>query len=174
MQIYSEYKIHGVDNFYKKFSKLYKNPHEEKINNIYKKYIKQHIEKNDRILDIACGDGLMSRLIMNYNQNNNVDGLDPYFSNEYVKYKMNFKDIVKGKLNNKIYNVCICSYAFHLIPKEMIYDFLTQLSFISSKLIIISPSKKIKFYNELWFPIKLVREDKITVIILEKNENKII
>lgn len=168
MQIHTEYKKYGVDNFYKKFSNIYKNPHEDKINNIYNKYVKNHIKKNDKILDIACGDGLMSRLIINYNQNNNVDGLDPYFSNKYIKYNMNFKDIVSGKLNNMFYDVCICSYAFHLIPNEMVYDFLTQLSFISSKFIIISPSKKLKFYNELWNQTKMIREDKITLIILEK------
>ena len=170
LKIHSEYKTYGVDNFYKNFSKIYKNPHEEKIDNIYKKYIKEEIKKNDKILDIACGDGLISRLILNYNENNNVDGLDPYFSNQYVKYNMDFKDIVSGKLLKEklFYDVCICSYAFHLIPNEMVYDFLTQLSFISSKLIIISPSKKLTIYNELWFPIKLLREDKITLIILEK------
>lgn len=167
LKIHSEYKTHGVENFYKKYSDIYSNPHEEKIAIIYKKYISNLIKKSDTILDIACGDGLISRLVLKYNGNNKVEGIDPFFTNKYVNYKMDFKDIICGKIN-KFYNISICSYAFHLIQKNMIYDFLTQLSLCCDKFIIISPSKKINISHPFWNNIKMVREDKITLIIMER------
>lgn len=168
LKIHSEYKTHGVENFYKKYSDIYSNPHEKQIEIIYEKYIKNIIKKSDTILDIACGDGLISRLVLKCNGNNNVEGIDPFFTNKYVNYKMDFKDIVCGKIN-KFYNIAICSYAFHLIRKDMIYDFISQMALLCDKFIIISPSKKININHPNWNNIKIVRENKITLIVLEKN-----
>lgn len=167
LKIYNEYQKYGVENYYKKFSSKYKNPHEDKITYIYNKHIKQLINKGDKILDIACGEGLICRLVNQYNNNFNIEGCDPYFNNKYCKLKFSFEDISKGKLINE-YDIVICCYAFHLISCELKYDFLTHISLITDKFIIITPSKKIIINHLLWNISKIIREDKITIIILEK------
>ncbi len=167
LKIYNEYQKYGVDNYYKKFSSEYTNPHENKIANIYNKYIKDLINKEDKIVDIACGDGLICRLVNKYNNNYNIDGCDPYFVNKYCKLNFSFEDISKGKLLTE-YDIGICCYAYHLISSEMRYDFLTNLALVMDKFIIITPSKKIIISHPLWNIFKIIREDKITIIILQK------
>jgi hypothetical protein len=167
LKIYNEYQKYGVDNYYKKFSSAYTNPHEDKITMIYNKYIKKLINKEDKILDIACGEGLICRLVNEYNNNFNIDGCDPYFNNKYCKLNLSFEDISKGKLVNE-YNIAICCYAYHLISFELRYDFLTNLAEVINKFIIITPSKKINISHPLWSVSQIIREEKITIIILEK------
>ena len=176
LKIYNEYQKHGIDNYYKIHSKEYYNPHEEKIKNLYIKHILNMITKHDNILDIACGDGMIARMINNYNNNKNIDGIDPYFNNKYTQMKLSFEDISKGELNkyDKIYNIAICSYAFHLMDKKIIYDFMSQISLKTRKFIIITPSKKININHPLWKVTKEIREDKITIIILEVVYNNMI
>jgi len=170
LKIYQEYQLYGIEEYYKNFSCNYFNPHEEKIKQIYLKHIKDLINQNDKIIDIACGDGLVSRLVHKYNNNYNIVGCDPFFNNVFCQLKLSFEDIAKGKLNNN-YDIGICSYAYHLLDHNWRYDFLTQLSLILNKFIIITPSKKIEIYHPLWEISKYIREDKITLIILEKIEN---
>ncbi len=169
LKIYNEYQKYGIEKYYKIYSKDYYNPHEEKIKSLYMKHILNIINKNDKIVDIACGDGIITRLINEYNNNKNVDGIDPYFNNKYTHMKLSFEDIAKGELNkyDKMYNVAICSYAFHLMDKKIIYDFMSQLSMKTSKFIIITPSKKININHPLWKINKEIREDKITLIVLD-------
>lgn len=167
LKIYNEYQKYGVENYYKKFSSKYINPHEDKIKNIYNKHIKELINKADKIIDIACGDGLICKLVNCYNNNFNIEGCDPFFNNKYCKLNLSFEDISKGKLINK-YDIAICCYAFHLLEYKWRYDFLTNLSLITDKFIIITPSKKIIISHPLWNVCKIIREDKITIIILNK------
>jgi hypothetical protein len=169
LKVYDEYKKYGIAEYYKNYSKDYYNPHHVQIKDIYLKYILNLISRNDNILDIACGDGLITRLINTYSHNYNIDGLDPYFDNIYTKFHYSFEDIAKGALNNieKKYNIGICCYAFHLINESWKYDFLSNLSLKISKFIIITPSKKIKIKHPLWKITNEIRDNKITVIILE-------
>jgi hypothetical protein len=50
----------------------------------------------------------------------------------------------------------------------MRYDFLTNLALVINKFIIITPSKKIIISHPLWSVFEYIREEKITIIILEK------
>ncbi len=172
LKIYDEYQKYGVKDYYKKYSKEYYNPHQDKIKNIYKKYLYNIVSRNDKIIDIACGDGLIAKIINEFNNkdnnNNNImiDGSDPYFDNIYTTLKYSFEDIAKGKLSKK-YDLAICCYAFHLIDEKWKYDFLSNLAINTSKFIIITPSKKIKINHPLWKISKEIREEKITIIILD-------
>jgi hypothetical protein len=170
LKIYNQYQKYGVEEYYQNYSKEYYNPHQNKIKIIFNKYISHIITHNYRILDLSCGDGLISRIIQDLeNSKENkliIEGSDPYFNNKYCHYNFSFEDIAKGKLNNLNYNfnLVICSYAFHLIKKEWIYDFLSNLALKTSYFIIITPSKKITFNHPLWILIKEIREDKITIL----------
>ena len=171
LKVYDEYKKYGITEYYKNYSKDYYNPHHIQIKDVFLKYITNIISRNDIILDIACGDGLITRLINNYNHNYNVEGSDPYFDNIYTNFHYSFEDIAKGCLNTngneKKYDIGICCYAFHLINESWKYDFLSNLSLKVSKFIIITPSKKIKINHPLWKITNEIRENKITIIILE-------
>jgi 2-polyprenyl-3-methyl-5-hydroxy-6-metoxy-1,4-benzoquinol methylase len=167
LKIYNEYQKHGIDEYYKNYSTQYVNPHEEKIKSIYLKYIYNELIDNKLILDIACGSGLISQIISEFNTNLIVKGCDPYFNNKYCHYDYSFEDIVQGKLEES-YDVGICCYAYHLMKYELQYDFLTNIAYSLKKFIIISPSKKIIINHPLWKIINSIRQDKITVIILEK------
>lgn len=173
LKVYDEYKKYGINEYYKNYSKDYYNPHHIQIKDIFLKHISNLISRNHIILDIACGDGLITRLVNTYNHNYNVEGSDPYFNNIYTNFHYSFEDIAKGCLNTdlntnkKKYDIGICCYAFHLINESWKYDFLSNLSLKVSKFIIITPSKKIKINHPLWKIINEIRENKITIIILE-------
>jgi len=170
LKIYNQYQEYGVEGYYKHHSSTYFNPHQEKIIILYKKHIESHIPRNGIILDIACGDGLIEKIIKNNNINMNIsiniEGTDPFFKNKYCKYNFSFEDIALGKLE-KEYDLITCCYAFHLIDDKWKYNFLSQLARMTKKFIIISPSKKITINNSLWKITKEIREDKVSIIILE-------
>lgn len=162
------YQKHGVDDYYKKYSNDYYNPHQDKIKYLFIKHLKPMISRNDNILDIACGDGLISRIVNEHCDCNlkNIDGTDPFFDNIYVTMKLSFEDIAMGKLTKK-YNIVICCYAFHLIKDSWKYDFLTQLALVTDTFIIITPSKKISINHDNWKIMKEIREDKVSLIIIK-------
>lgn len=167
LKIYDEYALHGVDEYYRKFAKKYYNPHEFKIcevldDNVFTKYIFQH----SKILDFACGDGLVSRKLRIKNKNTVVKGSDPYFNNIYCDYHYSFDDIICGKLLEK-FDIVICSYAYHLLSPKKRYDFLTQIAIIAKIFIIISPSKKMTFNHALWDKVENKRIDKISIVVLQ-------
>jgi 2-polyprenyl-3-methyl-5-hydroxy-6-metoxy-1,4-benzoquinol methylase len=167
LKIYDQYQKYGVENYYKLFASKYSNPHEHKIVEIYKKFIKPIINEKDCILDLACGNGLISQLVNRYNKNNLVQGCDPYFTNKYCTMNYSFIDIVQGNLTNH-FDIVICCYAYHLLDLDLEHDFLTNIALITKTFIIISPSKKIQIKHSLWKIFKEERIDKITIIILNK------
>jgi hypothetical protein len=166
LKIYDEYQKYGVENYYKKFSKTYNNPHEERIKKVYVEHIGPLIGLTDKILDIATGSGLMCKLVNSYNGNYNIQGTDPYFSNKYCNMKLSFEDIASGMLS-KEYDTAICCYAYHLMDESWRYDFLSSLALSVKKFIIVSPSKKININHPMWSIVKYIREEKVTLIILE-------
>ena len=196
LKIYNEYKKYGVNEYYKKYASCYFNPHEEKIKNNFKKILedvnlisnsnsyshlisknkKLDINKKFDILDIACGDGLVFKILNYYlNEYNeyknikvNIEGTDPYFNNKYCNYNYSFEDIANGKMLNKKYDIGICCYAFHLLDKSWYFQFFNELCKFVNKFIIITPSKKIKINHDLWVEEQNYRtNDKITIIILK-------
>lgn len=173
LKIYNEYKTLGVDTYYKTNSVNYYNPHREKIEIVYNKYILALINNNTSVLDIACGNGLISKIITKYNMTTEfesksfitIEGCDPYFKNKYTTYNYSFQDIAKGCIN-KYYDLVICCYAFHLLDKSWYYQFLEELSLITKTFVIITPSKKININHPRWVINENIRDEKISIIIL--------
>lgn len=166
LRVYDAYSSYGVDKYYEQFAHSYYNPHEQKIIQILDNCVKKYLSENTTFLDFACGDGLISRYIKNNFNNVTVEGSDPYFVNEHQTYNFSFDDIIHGKAT-KFFDVVICCYAYHLLDLNKRHDFLTQLSLITNKFIIISPSKKINIDHELWDVIENIRIDKVTIIIIQ-------
>jgi len=181
LKIYNKYVEHGVDNYYSSQWNKYYNPHESQIIDILQKYIVKYLQlfiQSDscKILDFACGDGLITKYLIAFNTQQNlqsnivprliIEGSDPYFKNKYVTYDYSFKDIIKGKTYGKFWDICVCSYAYHLIEPKDQHDFLTQLALITKIFIVISPSKKIIFDHPSWKIIENVRINKISLITI--------
>ena len=117
--------------------------------NIYPKFLKIiNLNKNDKILDAGCGEGILS----NYLKNFNLYGLD--FSEEAVKEakKKWYKKVVKSEIykipfKNKKFDVTICVGVFqYLEHPEKAFK---ELMRISKKEIILTVS------NFNWFKIKM-------------------
>jgi hypothetical protein len=173
LKIYDEYQKYGVAGYYKVHNKDYFNPHHQKIEDLYLKYLKELIGSNINVLDIACGDGLIAKLVNKYNNNSIIEGTDPYFNNKYTTYNYSFEDIAMGKLQKK-YGMAICCYAFHLIDPKWTFNFLSELANITNMFVIITPSKKIYINHPSWCIFKEVRVDKVTLIILKTNHQNYI
>lgn len=195
LKIYNEYSTLGVDKYYKENNSTYYNPHQNKINKIFTEHIIPYIQslginntepKNSKIdqklkiLDLACGDGLVSRIVNNIipvNEIKNkkcklqkliIEGCDPYFNNKYVNYNYSFQDIANGYLytKNLKYDLVTCCYAFHLLDTSWYYSFFEELALVTNNFIIITPSKKIEINHPRWVIKNKIRKDKITIIFL--------
>jgi hypothetical protein len=165
LRIYDEYQKYGVAEYYRRFNASYTNPHEGKIAKIVERHVSHFVDSTDTILDIACGDGLISRLF----PDNIVEGTDPFFP-DVATFAFSFEDIAMQRLQKR-YNVAICCYAFHLIDPAWKYDFLTGLALVTNKFIIITPSKKVVIKHPLWDIMSETRDMKITIMILQKAHN---
>jgi trans-aconitate methyltransferase len=99
----------------------------------------------ENVLDLACGDGLVTRTLQSLGYQR-IEGIDPYLSHLYTAatgcrcLNMSFKDIIQ-KTSDLKYSCIICSFGLHLCDKSMLPSLLWRLSEMSSKLVVVSPSK---------------------------------
>lgn len=182
LKIYNQYAKYGIHNYYSQFSDEYYNPHADKITTIYNRYLATYLNNallaGGSILDIACGDGLITRIIKSSTELNNINdrikGCDPYFVNKYVNYPYSFEDIALGLTNYELkgnFKVAICCYAFHLLDNSWYYAFFNGLAeLITDRFIIITPSKKISISHPKWIIEQQIRDTttKISIVILCK------
>lgn len=162
----------GVEGYYKLHSEDYNNHHFYIIKDLLSNYI-LHNDIGNNILDMCCGSGEVTSILIEASNNFNIEGLDPYTSSAYIKntglncMKYNFTDILKGQLLNKRYDTIICSFALHLCDETMLSTVLYQLSLISNKLIIITPHKRPEI-NSWWKEIYNNKKDKVTIRVYER------
>lgn len=142
MSIRKYYQDLGVQGFYTSGIK-YQNNHSRYVESLLRENHKDLPLSN--VLDLACGDGLITKTLQSLGYQR-IEGIDLYLSDQYTSitncrcYKMSFKDIIKNTFNTK-YSCIICSFALHLCEKSMLPFLVWRLSEISTKLVVISPSK---------------------------------
>ena len=145
MGLRNRYAETGVDTFYKTNAETYTNPHEKIIHRHIEDIIPPFLDKNIKILDLCAESGEITRKLVDIGFSN-IEGLDPYTYNLYQKktgklcLNYSFKDIAQGRLKRK-YDLVICSFALHLAEESLLPFILYNLSLITDKLIIISPSE---------------------------------
>jgi len=148
MSIRAEYEKYGVKEYYTNHRKTYRNYHEKEVNELLLRIL-NIINKQDNILDLCCGNGLVTKILMK-NGYDNIIGCDPYMYQEYkietnkkcLKY--NFIDIINYKLNIKN-NIVICSFGLHLCEKYNLKMLINALKYNGMEiLIIITPHKQPK------------------------------
>lgn len=146
----------GVESYYSNYGNEYENPHTQDVIKCLRYFYSKN--KHKKILDLACGDGLVTKWIGN---KSNVIGSDGYLHKRYTRetknkcYPYTFADICD--FNNYIdnnFDLIIFSYAIDLVESSYIQQLLYRLSLISKELLIIRPNKHLidsPFWNYLEF-----------------------
>ena len=141
---YEEYSVKG---FYEKFGDEYRNPHEAAIAQILQISVKNWQLDLHRVLDLACGSGEVTLILKSLGAEN-IDGIDPYTYNAYLKRTgknaetYTFEEIADGILNNRYYSLIVCSFALHLVTESRLPVLAYQLSQIADAMVIITPHKR--------------------------------
>ena len=143
------YEKYGVNGYYSQYGGDYRNPHEDRLIQIVEQLVdKWKLDRNSRILDLACGSGEITS-ILNRLGFEKIVGIDPYTAEAYKKRlgrpidaEWTFEQIADGCLENEQYDTIICSFAAHLISPSYLPLVMIQLSLIAKKFIILTPHKR--------------------------------
>lgn len=164
----------GVDTYYKVHGNSYTNPHTNIINDIVKSL---SIDKNSKILDLACGGGEVTMALQSIGCTN-IQGIDPYTHDLYhkntrlVAKSCTFEDIAcKNVLEGCNYDVIICSFAMHLCPKEYLSLLCLNLALVSKMLVVISPHKQPVVPTQYWTLVNQYTRERVHVRLFIRTTN---
>lgn len=168
--ITNQYRTIGVDNYYKEHAIDYDNPHKKQVIECLSKLYSSNCEK---VLDLACGDGLVTKWIKEHFQAE-VIGCDKFMAERYKKEtgkdckEYTFQDIASNKSNlDKDFDLIICSYAIDLVPKSYMSNLLWELAQISEHLLIIRPNNHI-LENNFWDVENKAKEGKAKAVLYKR------
>ncbi len=144
--IRNKYAELGVDKYYSKHGSEYENPHYIYIEPLVKNNA-DFIPTKSKILDLGAGGGEVTRILSSIGSFD-FEGCDPYTYQLYEEktgitcLPYSFKDIVKGKLDDRSYDWIIASFSYHLCPPELLYSLTFKLFSIAPRIAIITPHKR--------------------------------
>lgn len=154
------YNEHGVDGYYDTFGGTYINPHDEALRlclfSALDKWYRVHDISLTRTLDLACGSGEATLALLSWCASKRdvpvprvLVGADPYTHQAYERRvgkpaeRFSFRDIQDGHLEDRKFTLVISSFALHLLTdKSKLWATITQLSFSTKHLIILTPHKR--------------------------------
>lgn len=150
------YEKFGVNGYYSQYGAEYRNPHESRLEQVVNEFVKKwSLKTNDRVLDLACGSGEITMMLSKLGFKTIV-AVDPFTGEAFEKRvgrpidgKWTFEQIADGCLEDERFDLVICSFAAHLISPSFLPLVMMQLSFISKKLIILTPHKRPEI-SEKW------------------------
>ena len=156
--MYNHYQEQGVENYYKNHGNDYSNPHFTNIAYIFPKVLKAIvIGKQASILDLACGSGEITRLLIDHGYSaERIVGMDPYTKQSYESNTpckcigKSFSNLVAGDLSEERYDVVVCSYAVHLIEPESLFGFMLEMSTITSQFVVLTHMRKFEVKHYMW------------------------
>lgn len=160
--IRNEYTQMGVGNYYLQHANTYENPHSAFAIDCFNQLWKPQFTS---VLDLACGDGLISKHLKASQFKGAIVGCDKYLSDRYTKetgnlcHVFSFEDIANGQHTLPKVDVVVISYALDLIEKSYLNNFMFALSLITDHLIVIRPNNhKVEHFS--WSVEKDVRCEK--------------
>lgn len=168
--ITNQYRTIGVDKYYQDHAIDYDNPHKAQVIECLKKLYSAKCEK---VLDLACGDGLVTKWIKSHFEAD-IIGCDKFMADRYKKEtgrdckEFTFQDIANNKSNlDKDFNVVICSYAIDLVPQSYMPNLLWQLAQMSERLLIIRPNNHV-LDNTFWEVESKAKEGKAKAVLYKR------
>jgi len=168
--ITNQYRTIGVDKYYQDHAIDYDNPHKAQVIECLKKLYSAKCEK---VLDLACGDGLVTKWIKAHFEAD-IIGCDKFMADRYKKEtgrdckEFTFQDIANNKSNlDKDFNVVICSYAIDLVPQSYMPNLLWQLAQMSERLLIIRPNNHV-LDNTFWEVESKAKEGKAKAVLYKR------
>lgn len=148
----------GVEGFYKENGVSYRNPHFTSIVKVLQVMIRKHVELINgvsspvRFLDLACGSGEASIAFKGICDILSIDteivGVDPFTAKAFEDRTgmkalvYTFQDISDGCLSSHSFDICICSFALHLLDDSKLFSTLYELASICTTLIVLTPHKR--------------------------------
>lgn len=105
----------------------------------------------ENVLDLGCGGGIVTTTLQSLGYQG-IEGIDAYLSFHYEAMtgrpcrRLSFTNLVTGKVHgrpieHRKYSCIISSFALHLCEKSMLPALMWRLSEMTSRLVVISPSK---------------------------------
>lgn len=159
-----QYRDIGVNQYYSQFSETYENPHE--------KFVVKCLESTfnpewKSVLDLACGNGLVSKWVHRNHNANLIVGCDKFMSERYKKetgfdcYDLTFEEMTQDVTSiQKQFDVVICSYAIDLLDKSYIGALAWQLATIAKNVILIRPNNHVLDIHGCWHLEALIKHGK--------------
>jgi SAM-dependent methyltransferase len=145
--IRAAYEQYGVEGFYQRFGGSYRNPHERVIRATLREAVARWDLPLDHVLDLACGSGEVTLALRELGCAA-IDGIDPYTHQAYAARTsqpaepITFEQIAVGALAARSYSTIVCSFALHLVALSRLPALATQLSLISTALLVLTPHKR--------------------------------
>lgn len=149
-----QYRDIGVEEYYKTFSATYENPHTPFVIQCLQATFNPEWKN---VLDLACGNGLVSKWVKLNHPDTRVVGCDKFMAERYRHethnecYEFTFEDIASGfRIINNHYDAVICSYAIDLLDHSYLASLAWQLASISDNLILIRPNNHVLDVKGCW------------------------
>jgi SAM-dependent methyltransferase len=145
--IRGNYEKFGVVGYYSKHGNSYSNPHYPEIQSCLKLVISDL--KVDSVLDLACGSGEVTKFLKDEigNEIKVIESCDPFTQEAfkqrlgYYPHNWSFQDIADGVLESKEFDLCVSSFALHLMNSSQLFSTLFELANRCKRLLILSPNK---------------------------------
>lgn len=177
MKITEQYRSIGVQEYYQdeETQRTYENPHADFVHDAVKMAFYQNFTENASVLDLCCGNGLVSSSLKSFGVHN-IEGSDKYMFERYTEetgfkcYPYSVEDIADFNVQfDQYYDVIICSYAFDIVPDSYRNKLLYALSTYTDTLIIVRPNSH-EIYSDIWKMDFRWKVAKSTAMIYTKKE----
>jgi hypothetical protein len=142
-----EYEKHGADDYYRRFGRDYRNPHEPIVRDSLKVAVETWPLDLSHVLDLAAGSGEATLALLALGAMR-VDAADPYTHEAYAArvgappQRLSFEDVAAGALAGRRYSLVVCSFALHLCETSRLPAVAYQLSLVAPDLLILTPHKR--------------------------------
>jgi hypothetical protein len=142
-----EYEKHGAENYYRRFGRDYRNPHEPIVRESLRSAKETWPLDLSYVLDLAAGSGEATLALVALGAGR-VDAADPYTHEAYESRvgsppeRLGFDDVAAGALAGRRYSLVVCSFALHLCETSRLPAVAYQLSLVAPDLLVLTPHKR--------------------------------
>lgn len=147
MSVRAAYEEHGVEAWYAEHGGDYRNPHEDALTAALHEVVPAWSLPVDDVLDLACGSGEVT-LALQALGGVRLTGMDPFTGPAYTARTglpcepVRFEDLAAGALDERRWELVVCSYALHLLEPSWLPAVAMALARVTPRLLILTPHKR--------------------------------